>query len=76
MFWRLDIQPGLSTLQGVVLRKIFAGTPPITEEAGKYPLTTAPAMTMDLSPIFVPPNIIEPAQIQQPSPIFMGSEYP
>jgi hypothetical protein len=70
----------LSTVQSSpslrkLVRSTRAGVPPIRQPGGNSPLTTAPAATMDLLPMTVPPRIVAPVPIQQPSPITMGSEY-
>ena len=47
----------------------MAGTPPIITLSGNIPETTAPAATMQLSPITVPSSIVAFAPIQQFRPI-------
>lgn len=54
-----------------LILSILAGTPPIMELAGKTPRTTAPAATMQPSPITAPSRIVAFAPIQQPFPILI-----
>ena len=60
----LRISLNLNLINHYVSLIIFAGTPPTIVLAGTSLLTTAPAATIEFSPMVTPGKIVAPAPIQ------------
>ena len=63
---------GRAEVRGQRVRTIRAGLPTASERAGRSFVTTAPAPTMQPSPIVTPGQTIAPPPSQQSSPIVIG----